>query len=193
MDSLEAFAPAWGCVEDWNGAYEKTEDYLRAYGVDSHFHRARLVTLILRRVSERWRDGQTPAPLATLAVEETNRMLNAWFARLLDRPAGPADGFAGADARVALLLCDASTRWPYSFLEPGPIPDELKAAVQKGMIRAGPELQISSMVPRPIDLGLLPELTEDTLDVLNRWPVVKALLGALLFLALLGGLFWMTR
>jgi hypothetical protein len=60
-------------------------------------------------------------------------------------------------------------------------------------MRAGPELQISNMVPRPIDLGLLPELADDTLDALNRMPLIKALVGWLIFLAILTVLFWKTR
>ncbi len=149
--------------------------------------------MILRRVSRRWQGQTTAAPLATLAIEETNRLLNEWFTRIIDLPAGADSSFTTADGRVALFLCDGPLRWPYAFLEPRNVPDDLKAAMRKSLMKAGPELQISNMVPRPIDLGLFPEIADDTMDALNRMPLIKTLIGWLLFLTILTYLFWMTR
>jgi len=189
LETLEPFVPAWGSPEEWNSAYEKLESYLRAHEVDSHLHRAYLITMILRRVNQRPQEG----PVATLAIEEANRLINEWFTQLMDLPAEAGTNFTAADGRVALFLCDAPLRWPYAFLEPHQIPEEMKTAMCTSLMRAGPELQISNMVPRPIDLGLIPELADDTLDVLNRMPLIKALVGWLIFLAILTYLFWTTR
>jgi len=193
LEAIEPFVPTRGTPEEWNSAYEKLESYLRAHEVGSHLHRAHLITMILRRVSLRWKNQTPPAPLSTLVIEETNRLLDEWFARLLELPAGSSSNFTASDGRVALFLCDAPLRWPYAFLEPRQIPEDFKAAMSKSLMRAGPELQISNMVPRPIDLGLLPELADDTLDALNRMPLIKALVGWLIFLAILTVLFWKTR
>ena len=193
LEPIEPFVPTWGSPEEWNSAYEKLESYLRAHEVDSHLHRAHLITMILRSVSRRWQ-GKTPtAPLATLVIEETNRLLNEWFTRIMDLPEGTSTNFTAADGRVALFLCDGPLRWPYAFLEPRQIPDDLKTAMRKSLMRAGPELQISNMVPRPIDFGLIPDFADDAMDTLNRMPVIKALFGWLIFLAILTYLFWMTR
>jgi hypothetical protein len=193
LETLEPFVPAWGSPEEWNSAYEKLESYLRAHEVDSHLHRAHLITMILRRVSLRWKNQPPPAPLATLVIQEANGLLNKWFTCIMELPAESSSNFTAADGRVALFLCDAPLRWPYAFLEPRRIPEDFKAAMSKSLMRAGPELQISSMVPRPIDLGVLPELADDTMDALNRRPVIKAAIGWLIFLSILTYLFWTTR
>jgi len=161
--------------------------------VDSHLHRAHLITMVLRRVSLRWKNQPPSTPLATLVIEETNRLLNEWFTRIMELPAENSSRFTAADGRVALFLCDAPLRWPYAFLENRNIPEDFKTAMSTSLMRAGPELQISNMVPRPIDLGLFPELADDTLDALNRRPLIKALVGWLIFLAILTYLFWTTR
>lgn len=186
------FSPGWGRPDEWNGAYEKLESYLRAYEVDSHLHRAHLITVILRRVNLRWNDRTPPAPPAALAMDEANRMIEDWFRRLLDAPA-VAGGFTAADGRVALFLCNGPLRWPYAFLAEGELPGDFKAAMRASLMRAGPELQIGSMVPRPIDLGLIPEIADDAMDALNRRPLIKALIGWLLLIGLLAFLFRITR
>jgi hypothetical protein len=193
LEPIEPFIPTWGTPEEWNSACEKLESYLRAHEIDSHLHRAHLITHILRSVSRRWQGQTPPAPLPTLVIEEANRLLNEWFLRIMDLPEGTAGNFTAADGRVALFLCDAPLRWPYAFLEPRRIPDDLKSAMRKSLMRAGPELQISNMVPRPIDLGLIPEFADDAMDALNRMPLIKALIGWLIFLAILTYLFWRTR
>ncbi len=192
LEPIETFVPTWGSPEEWNSAYEKLESYLRAHEVDSHLHRAHITTMILRRVSRRWQGQTPPEPLATLAIEEANRLLNEWFSLIMDLPAGANVDFTAADGRVALFLCDGSLRWPYAFLTPH-VPAELKTAMRSSLMRAGPELQISNMVPRPIDLGLIPEFADDAMDRLNRSPIIKALIGWLIFLAILTYLFWRTR
>ncbi len=193
LDPIEPFVPTWGSPDEWNGACEKLESYLRAHEIDSHLHRAHLITMILRRVSHRWQ-GQTPSePLATLVIEETNRLLNEWFTRIMDLPAGTDTNFTASDGRVALFLCDGPFRWPYAFMATQQIPDELKTAMRSSLMRAGPELQISNMVPRPIDLGMIPAFADDAMDTLNRMPVIKAFIGWLIFLTILTYLFWMTR
>ncbi len=193
LEPIEPFVPTWGSPEEWNSAYEKLESYLRAHEVDSHLHRAHLITMILRGVSRRWQNQSPPAPLSTLVIQEANRLLNEWFVSIMDLPDGTATNFTAADGRVALFLCDGPLRWPYAFLEPRRIPEDLKTAMRRSLMRAGPELQISNMVPRPIDLGLFPEIADDAMDALNRMPVIKALIGWLIFLTILTYLFWTTR
>lgn len=193
LEPLEPFVPTWGSPEEWNSAYEKLESYLRAHEVDSHLHRAHLITMIMRRVDRRWHKQPPPASLATLAVQEANTLLNEWFTKLMDLPDNADCRFTTADGRVALFLCDGPIRWPYAFLEPRQIPADFKTAMQTSLMRAGPELQISSMVPRPIDLGLIPEFADDAMDALNRMPIIKALIGWLIFLTILTYLFWTTR
>ncbi len=60
-------------------------------------------------------------------------------------------------------------------------------------LEAGPDLAVSSMVPRPIDLGRITEAAGETLERFERWPVMRALFLWLVFAAALAGIFYMTR
>lgn len=193
MASVTPFSPEWGHVSDWNAAYEKLGNYLRAHGVQSHLHRAHLISRILQRVHERGAVQLKRASIPTLAIEETNLMLNEWFSAITNQPMGDDLYQAKVDGRVALYLCDSSSRWPYTFLEKDRIPPEMAAAMQEGLAHTGPELQVSSMVPRPIDLGLFPTMADDAIDALHRAPIIKTMFSWVLFLSILIYLFWLTR
>ena len=59
--------------------------------------------------------------------------------------------------------------------------------------QSGPDLAVSSMVPRPIDLGIIPELAEDTSDMLVRNPWLRYLALAVLAGLVLWGLYSVTQ
>lgn len=260
--SLEAIRlPVWdpSSAAEWDEAFEKVENYLRACRVASRLHRARLTAVILQRAIERRAAGghalenrdsqsavgepgiagnapqaaalrsapsagdQTPAalplalplelhpsplgplptkhvhlpasepvPLATLAIEEARELVAHWLANLLpsrseEQPFTLAEGF------LALYLCDAPMRWPGAFLNPQQAPPDFADTLRSRIVKTGPELEVSSMVPRQIDLGLLPDLAESAFDTLDRFPLIKTLLVWTLFVAGLVFLFWYTR
>ena len=60
-------------------------------------------------------------------------------------------------------------------------------------MQAGPDMVVSSMVPRPIDLGPITEAAGDTLERFERWPILRALLLWLMFAGALAGIFYATR
>jgi hypothetical protein len=60
-------------------------------------------------------------------------------------------------------------------------------------LEAGPDLAVSSMVPRPIDLGRITEAAGETLERFERWPVMRALFLWIVFASALAGIFYMTR
>lgn len=193
LEPIEPFIPDWGSPDEWNSAYEKLESYLRAHEVDSHMHRAYLVTVILRRVSQSWKDRPLPAPLSSLAIQEALRMLKEWFTFIMNPPPETDHSFIAAQGRVAFFLCDGPQRWPYVFLADRRIPEEFKIAMHTGLILTDPEIEITSMTPRPIDLGLIPEIADGALDALNRRPLIKSMIGWLIFIAILIYLFRITR
>jgi hypothetical protein len=190
-DTLNPFVPQWGSPEEWNEAYEKVENYLRACRINSRLHRARLIHRILQRVAEH---GPVPAGdvLSTAAIRETKIMMKEWFARML-QPGGEGGRFSLVDGRVALLLCDGPDRWPYAFLAPNDLPPELVKEMRESILVAGPNLAISNMVPRAIDYGWFPGIAGDTLGSLNRRPFLQALVAWALFILLLAYLFYKTR
>jgi hypothetical protein len=186
-----AFRPKTGTMEAWNAAYVRVEDYLRAHRIHNRLHQSRLIQQILERAARRHEADPSREP-TTVAAEETEAMIDRWFAEVLGVRDQPHERIA-IDGRVALLLCDGPQKWPYAFLDEQQIPEDFAQAMRTGVIEAGPDMTVSSMVPRPIDLGLITEAAGETLEQIERWPIVRALLLWLLFAAALAGIFYATR
>ncbi len=186
-----AFRPKTGSLESWNLAYIRVEDYLRAHRVHNRLHQIRLIQTILDRAAERHAANPSQDP-TVLAAEEIESLMDAWFADVLDERGQPHERIA-VDGRVALLLCDGPQRWPQAFLDERRIPEDFAQAMRVSSIRAGPDLAVSSMVPRPIDLGPITEAAGETLERFERWPVLRTLLLWLLFAGALAAIFHATR
>jgi hypothetical protein len=178
-------------MEAWNAAYVRVEDYLRAHRIHNRLHQSRLIQQILERAARRHEQEPAREP-TTLAAEETEAMMDLWFAEVLEVRGQPHERIA-VDGRVALLLCDGPQKWPYAFLDEKQIPPEFAQAMRAGVIEAGPDMTVSSMVPRPIDLGPITEAAGETLEQIERWPLVQTLLLWIVFAASLAGIFYATR
>src|SRR5882724_4077726 len=77
-----AFRPKTGTMDAWNAAYVRVEDYLRAHRIHNRLHQSRLIQEILERAARR--HAQRPAlDPTTLAAEETEAMMDAWFSKVL--------------------------------------------------------------------------------------------------------------
>ena len=194
LDSITL--PPWdpGRAEEWNDAYEKVENYLRACRVSSHLQRARLIALILQRVYDRTQGDASVAgrPLPELAIMEVRDRITEWIGHHLP-PRADGHPFSLGEGMLAIYLCDGPTRWPYAFLDSRRMPAEYAEALSSHVVRAGPDLAVSSMVPRDIDLGLMPGFVGSAMESFEALPILKTLLAWLLFLGLLGFLFWYTR
>jgi len=178
-------------MESWNAAYVRVEDYLRAHRIHNRLHQSRLIQNILERAAKRHEEHPALDP-TTIASEEAERLMEAWFAEVLDEKGEPPDRLV-VDGRVALMLCDGPEHWPYAFLDEEHIPADFAKAMRTSHLNAGPDLAVSSMVPRPIDLGRITEAAGETLERFERWPVMRALFLWLLFASALAGIFYMTR
>jgi hypothetical protein len=178
-------------MDAWNAAYVRVEDYLRAHRIHNRLHQSRLIQRILERAARKHTEHPALDP-TTLAAEETEELMDAWFAEALNIRGQPHDRIA-VDGRVALLLCDGPQKWPYAFLEEESVPSEITAAMQDSSIKAGPDMAVSSMVPRPIDFGTVTEAAGDTLERLERWPIMRTAFLWLLFVAALATIFYITR
>lgn len=186
-----AFRPRTGTMEQWNAAYVRVEDYLRAHRIHNRLHQSRLIQQVLERAARRHEANPALSP-TVLAAEEIEATMDLWFADLLDRPGQPHDRIA-VDGRLALLLCDGPEKWPYAFLDEKQIPGDFAEAMRARVIEAGPDMAVSSMVPRPIDLGLIPEAAGETMERIEKFPVVRTLLLWIGFAAALGVIFYATR
>ena len=65
--------------------------------------------------------------------------------------------------------------------------------MQESSIQAGPDLAVSAMVPRPIDLGLISEAAGETLERFERYPLLRTLFIWAVFLGGLAVFFYATR
>jgi hypothetical protein len=191
LESLDTFRPKTGTLEQWNAAYVRVEDYLRAHRVQNRLHQSRLVQRVLVAAA-RLHEQRPALDPATLAVEETDRLMDEWFGELLGEKNLPHDRIA-TEGRVALLLADGLQRWPYVFLEKDNVSAEFLHAVKQGSIKAGPDLAISSMVPREIDLGTITEAAGETLERIERLPILRVLLLWAMFVGVLTMVFFATR
>ena len=187
----EAFRPRTGSMESWNSAYVRVEDYLRAHRIHNRLHQSRLIQRILERAARRHEAHPALDP-TMVAAEETEALMDAWFSEVLDEKDQPHDRLA-IDGRVSLLLCDGPERWPYAFLDENHIPADFVQAMRSSHLEAGPDLAVSSMVPRPIDLGRITGAAGETLERIERAPVLRTLFLWLLFAGALAGIFYLTR
>lgn len=191
FEALGTFRPRTGSMDAWNAAYVRVEDYLRAHRIHNRLHQSRLIQAILERAARRHAQNPALSPTA-LAAEETDALMQRWFAAVLGPGAESGDRVA-TEGRLAMLLCDGPQRWPYAFLDERGVPPDFIAAMRAGVIEAGPDMAVSSMVPRPIDLGRIPEAAGETIERIERWPMLRTLVLWVLFAACLAAIFKMTR
>ncbi|TSJ78363.1 hypothetical protein [Rariglobus hedericola] len=169
----------------------RAEDYLRAHRIHNRLHQSRLIQAVLERAARRHAENPAIEP-TTLAAEETERLMDEWFAEVLEAKDLPHDRIA-TQGRVALLLCDGPQKWPYAFLNSQANSDEFLKAMRDSSIEAGPDMALSSMVPREIDLGLITEAAGETLERMEKWPLLRLMLLWVLFVGALFGIFYATR
>lgn len=176
-------------------AYSKVENYLRACRVSSRLHRARLTAMIVSRALERRASGgcADARPLSTTAIVEARVLTDSWLAGLLPPRTGERNPYSREEGFVALYLCDGTIRWPHAFLAGGEEPPGFRDTLRARLVKAGPDLEVSSMVPRPLDRGILPEFAGSARDTFDRFPVLRTVLFWFIFAVLLAVLFWYTR
>ncbi|WP_438483491.1 hypothetical protein [Oleiharenicola lentus] len=188
---MNSFRPRTGTLDQWNAAYVRVEDYLRAHRLHNRLHQSRLLQRILVAAAQR-HEQQPAADPVTLAVEEADRLMDGWFSDLLDEKELSHDRIA-AEGRVALLLSDGTQRWPFAFLDEQNTPAEFKDAMKRSSIQAGPDLAISSMVPREIDLGVITEAAGQVLASMDKLPILRVVLLWGVFVTTLALVFLATR
>lgn len=191
LDTLNAFRPRTGTPEQWNAAFIRVEDYLRAHRVHNRLQQITILAKVMARAAKRHEQNPSLDP-TTLAVEEIDRMMDDWFGELLGDKNLPHERIA-VEGRVALLLSDGVDRWPYAFLDDRQVPEEFAREMRRRSIQAGPDMTVSSMVPRPIELGALTEVAGEAFERMERWPILRVILLWGLFFSTLALLFYTTR
>jgi len=191
LESLNTFRPRTGSADQWNEAFIRVEDYLRAHRVHNRLQQITILQRVLARAAQRHERDTTLNP-TTLAAEEVDHMMDEWFGELLGDKALPHERIA-VEGRVALLLSDGVDRWPYSFLDDQHVPPEFAQEMQRRSIQAGPDMTITNMVPRPIELGALTEVAGQTFEQIEKWPILRVTLLWAVFISVLSLVFYATR
>ena len=184
----EPFGPAW------DEAFLRVESYLRAHQIESRLLLNRLAVEIIRaaRATADVPDAKNADPVA-LAMREAERRTAAWFSSVLGDAADPDDERLGTRGRIALVMADVPARWPQHFLAATPPPPELIEAMRAAYLEAGPELELTRMVPRPMDFGPIANVADEAWKTFARWPVLRAVFGWLLFVGLLAAIWFATH
>jgi hypothetical protein len=184
---VNTFFPRTGSEAEWNAAYYRLEDYFRALRLVNKMHQSQIILQILERAAARHAQDATQNP-TVLAMEEAVAAMEQWFEGIL----GSRERI-GVVGLISLLAVDAPARWPILFLR-DKLPLEFVREMQDSDVRAGPDLQVSSMVPRPIDVSPLldPLHLSGALEKISSWSL--AILAVVVGLAALSvSLFLISR
>jgi hypothetical protein len=174
-------------LEEWNAAYVKVENYFHALRIRNKPLLGQLVLRVLERAQRR-APNELNRSATELAAEEMDHLVTEWFSEVLQTPPTKADQTLSTRGRLALLLADMPGKWQEQFLRPGPWPEEFVSAMRENFLLAGPDFQISKMVPRPFDLGPITTLTN-----LGKIPYFRMAFIWTLFVLLLVAIFFLTH
>jgi hypothetical protein len=192
VDSIETQSYREGSDETvWDEAYSRVESYLRAHQIHRRLLLSRLVNKILTRAMEVYAEDQEKDPVV-VAMNEADRTMAVWFDRILLQE-DVRHKRISTRGRLALLMGDVPNRWPEHFLLEDQVPQQMTDAMRESYLKAGPDLRFSNMSPRPIDLGPIVNVAEETWETFQKRPLVKALVLWVGFLSLLGFVFYATR
>ena len=183
--SAPTFKPRTGSDEEWNEAFARVEDYFRAHRVHSRIHQAELVYKILDRAATRHEQNPDTPPV-TLASGEAQDAVNGW----LRHQVGEANidlEKAGRLGRVAFLLADGPSKHPEMFLD-NDLPEDVRSGMRLRLEQSCPNMEVSSMVGRDIDLGLFPDVADFAWDLINKWRYLPTLILLGLFALIVFGL-----
>ena len=179
--------PAARSAEAWYAAQDRVQGYLIAHRVADWRQRFEFTRRILEGAAERQKADPGLDPTEA-AMDETQRVMADWFARVMNCPRDPDDRLA-IEGRMALFLCDGPRNWPGSFLAEGPVPVDFERAMRTPALPSGPDLNLSSMVMRPIDLGPITEAAGETLKRIDRWPFLRLAMVTLILVGTLAVIF----
>jgi hypothetical protein len=185
------FSPSTGTQEEWNEAYARLADYFRAMRIHSRLHRTYIILETLRRAAKTHQNHAGKSP-TYVAMHEARRMQQQWTRHIMG-DLNISEGRMDVNGRMAFLMSDGPRNWPHYFLSHENLPESLVQGMRIKIEQSGPDIEISSMVPRQIDLGLIPELTDDTIVTFERYPFLRYLLLISLGVLVIWGVWSVTN
>jgi len=158
----------------WNDAYDRLVNFLHTFELGSHAHVAQVALDILHQAQDAHRQDTSRAPISR-TMEQAQKRLAEWLATNLGEE-DKSPSHILATGYIALLLSQVYRTAPTSFLAT-PLPEELRQALRETLLVTGPDLNVSSMTPRPLDYGPMLQFARQTW---HRWQP-KEIIVALLF------------
>lgn len=188
----ETNAASAGVVE-WNVACVRLERYLAAHEVGDC---VRLVELTVEILAEARREvAATGGVPLDVVMRQAQGRVDAWFEGLaaeganrgLGMEGGNSASQSGAEAgRAAYYGTGVYRRWPSAFLS-AEIPEEMAAAVRVAAVKAGPNLEFSSLIRKEVDYGPMEDLARETWATFSWRHVLGAfVLWSVVFAAVYG-------
>ncbi len=175
----------------WNQAYTRVERHLESYRIGNHLLVHQLAQEIIAAAAARHELDPTRDP-GEIAAEETERYLRTWVDDLVgETDETPMRRFARG--RAVLFFSDLPERCPTAFLGRATPPPEVREQLRTTYVEAGPDFEFSSMVPRPIDLGPLSSVADETWRSFAKWPVLRGLTMSALFVVMFGTAFYLVH
>ncbi len=115
-------------------------------------------------------------------MEEIYAEIDDWFEMLLpegDLPAARRTNIG----RVSMHILNATKRWPNIFLSQSGLPKDFIESMQRTSVQSGPDLRISTMVPRTEEAnplaGMLEETYQKIVEILSVLAIIGVPLGLL--------------
>ena len=89
---MNLFSPQTGSEAEWNAAYYRLEDYLRAMHLTNKLHQNQVILRLLRAAAAR--HARNPEiPPTTLALDAAHEEMDGWFKLILaDQDRSPISG-----------------------------------------------------------------------------------------------------
>ncbi len=175
----------------WDAAYERVELRLRSYGVTNRVVLHQLTQEIVAAAADRHDDTPERDPVE-LAAEETDRRLRTWIDDLVESTDETQDQ-RFARGRAAVFYTRLLERDPAELLAGDATPTELRRELRATYLQAGPDFEFSSMVPNPIDLGIVSNIADETWRTFAKWSVLRGLTICTLCMGLFGTAFYLVR
>ena len=170
------FLPSTGSVEEWNRAYYRLEDYLRANFVVDKLEQSQIILRLLERAAQKHALDPSQSP-TTLALNEAFEEMEDWFQMIL--PDEPAQQIS-VTGRVRSFMIDAQEKWPDVFLSRQNLPPAFVKAMREMSLQPGPEWRVSRMAPRPLDSAPAPD------SMVESWENNRGVAVAVLAMLVLG-------
>ncbi|MBA4136629.1 MAG: hypothetical protein C0518_04865 [Opitutus sp.] len=175
----------------WAEARERVQGYLRAHGVPAT-SLGELSEQVLQFARER-HAAQPDLPPVELAADAAILLIEGWIQHIVGLNENEGPGRRLAHERAAVHLAAIPQRWSQHFLNEQDPPPELVAELRKTYVQAGPDLEFSNMMPRPIDLGPVSDMADTTWRTFDKWPFLRGVATWALYVGALALAFYAVR